>query len=136
MCCKSGDDAFWRGIEQEFDCLWKAAKSHLPNSIRVPRLLGLVTSAETGVVIGILEEYIPTGVLSNLRELEDEGVEASMERRAKWGAQVRETVNLLHELNVVWGDGKLHNVLIHKETDDAWAIDFGGSYTRDGLMRS
>jgi serine/threonine protein kinase len=129
MCCKSGDEAFWQGIEREFNCLCKVARSHLANSIRVPRLLGLVTSAETGMIIGILEEYILTGVLSDLRELEDEGMEASTERRKKWGAQVRETVDLLHEIGVIWGDGKPHNVLIHKETDDAWVIDFGGSYT-------
>lgn len=126
MCCKSGDDAFWQGIEREFDCLSKVARSQLANSIRVPRLLGLVTSAETGLIIGILEEYIPTGVLSGLRMLGDDGIEASTERRNKWGAQVRETVGLLHEIGVIWGDGKPHNVLIHKETDDAWVIDFGG----------
>ncbi|RDL33118.1 uncharacterized protein BP5553_08557 [Venustampulla echinocandica] len=81
------------------------------------------------MIIGILEEYIPTGVLSDLRGLEDGDVEASTERRKKWGAQVRETVDLLHEIGVIWGDGKPHNVLIHKETDDAWVINFGGSYT-------
>lgn len=103
MCCKSGGDAFWQGIEREFDCLRRVARSPLANSIRVPRLLGLVTSAETGMIIGILEECIPTGVPSDLRELLDEDMEASTERRTKWGAQVRETVNLLHEIKVVWG---------------------------------
>ena len=43
---------------------------------------------------------------------------------------MRETVKLLHEVGVVWGDGKSHNVLIHGETDDAWVVDFGGSFTR------
>ena len=133
MCCKSGDGAFWHSIEREFDCLRKVARSHLANSIRVPRLLGLVTSAETGMIIGILEEYIPTGTLSNLRELQYEGMKASTERRKMWGAQVRETVDLLHDIGVIWGDGKPHNVLIHKETDDAWVIDFGGGYT-DGWV--
>ncbi|KAI1394528.1 hypothetical protein F4819DRAFT_481247 [Hypoxylon fuscum] len=129
MCCKSGDDVFWQGIEREFDCLRKVARSHLVNSIRVPRLFGLITSAETGVIIGILEEYIPTGTLSDLGELRDEGMEASAGRIKKWGAEVRETVDLLHEIGVVWGDGKPHNVLIHGDTDEAWLIDFGGSYT-------
>ncbi|KAK0099616.1 hypothetical protein ONS96_008116 [Cadophora gregata f. sp. sojae] len=129
MCCKSGDDASWRTMEREFNCLRKVARSHLADSIRVPRLLGLVTSAETGLFIGILEEHIPTGVLSDLRALKNEDVEASTDRRKKWGAQVRETIDQLHEIGVVWGDGKPHNVLIHRETDDAWVIDFGGSYT-------
>ncbi|KAI8947835.1 hypothetical protein F4801DRAFT_492007 [Xylaria longipes] len=44
MCCKSGDD----------DCLRKVARSHLARSIRVPRLRGLVTSVEMGVIIGVL----------------------------------------------------------------------------------
>jgi hypothetical protein len=129
MCCKAGDEAFSRGIEREFDCLCKVARSEIVNSIRVPRLLGLVTSAETGLIIGILEEYLPTGELSDLRLLEDEGIEASPERRQKWGAQIWETVDLLHKIGVIWGDGKPDNVLIHEVTDDAWVIDFGGSYT-------
>jgi hypothetical protein len=44
-----------------------------------------VISAETGMIIGILEEYIPTGVLSQLWQLEEEGIEALTERRKKWG---------------------------------------------------
>jgi RIO-like serine/threonine protein kinase len=81
------------------------------------------------MIIGILEEYIPTGVLSQLWQLEEEGIEALTERRKKWGAQVREMVDLLYKIGVIWGDGKPHNVLIHEVTDDAWVIDFGGSYT-------
>ncbi|KAI1745455.1 hypothetical protein F4680DRAFT_103804 [Xylaria scruposa] len=133
MCCKSGDDAYWESIEREFDCLRKVARSHLAKSIRVPKLLGLVTSAETGEIIGVLEEYIPKGTIPDLVELRKEGVEASTERIQKWGAQVRETINLLHQIGVVWGDGKPHNILIHGETDDAWIIDFGGGYS-DGWV--
>jgi hypothetical protein len=47
-----------------------------------------VTSAETGNTIGLLEEYIPEGDLSNLRQLDDEDmdhVEVSTERRKKMG---------------------------------------------------
>jgi serine/threonine protein kinase len=131
MCCKSSDEVFWQAMEREFDCLRKVARSHLANLIRVPRLLGLITSAETGVVVGILEEYIPTGTLSDLGELREK--EVSPERIKKWAAQIRETVTLLHEIGVVWGDGKPHNILIHEETDEAWLIDFGGSYT-DGWV--
>jgi serine/threonine protein kinase len=129
MCCKAGEEAFSHGIEREFDCLRKVARSELVDSIRVPRLLGLVTSAETGMVIGILEEYVPTGELCDLRLLEDEDIEASPERRQKWAAQIRETVDLLHKIGGIWGYGKPDNVLIHEVTDDAWVIDFGGSYT-------
>ncbi|KAI1390986.1 uncharacterized protein F4822DRAFT_168815 [Hypoxylon trugodes] len=146
MCCKSGEEAFFKGIEREFDCLRTVARSHLADSIRVPKLLGLVTLAETEEIIGILEEYIPTGnpyTLGHLEDkegsqdgaedegMEDKEIEASTERRKKWGAQVRETVDSLHEIGVIWGDGKPHNVLIHQETDDAWVVDFGGGYTRN-----
>ncbi|KAI0839000.1 hypothetical protein F5Y06DRAFT_37233 [Hypoxylon sp. FL0890] len=151
MCCKSGKEAFFKGLEREFDCLRTVARSHLADLIRVPKLLGLVTSAETGEIIGILEEYIPTGnpyTLGSLgdkegsedgaehegmedEEVEVEIIEASTERRKKWGSQVRETVDLLHEIGVIWGDGKPDNVLIHKKTDDAWVVDFGGGYTYD-----
>lgn len=81
------------------------------------------------MIIGILEEYIPTGMLSQLRQLENGDMEASTERKKKWGAQVRETVDLLHKIGVIRGDGKPHNVLIHEVTGDVWLIDFGGSYT-------
>ena len=144
MCCKSGDDWFFQAMEREFDCLRKVAISDLKESIRVPRLFGLVTSAETGKTIGILEEYIPTGdiptgELSNLRQLDDEDmdhVEVSSERRKKWGAQIRETVDSLHDIGVIWGDGKPDNVLIHDKTDDAWVINFGGGYTRGWWTRN
>jgi serine/threonine protein kinase len=81
------------------------------------------------MVLGILEEYVPTGELCDLRLLEHEDIEASPERRQKWAAQIRETVDLLHKIGVIWGDGKPDNALIHEVTDDAWVIDFGDSYT-------
>lgn len=51
------------------------------------------------------------------------------ERRGKWARQIRQTVDQLHEIGVVWGDGKTENVLVDSETDDAWLIDFGGGFT-------
>lgn len=68
--------------------------------------------------------------MTDLRCLEDGGVEASEERKKKWAAQIRETVERLHEIGVIWGDGKPHNVLVHEETGDVWIIDFGGGYTQ------
>lgn len=43
--------------------------------------------------------------------------------------EIQETVELLHEIGVIWGDGKAANVLIHRDTDDAWIVDFGGGWT-------
>jgi hypothetical protein len=88
MCCKSEDDWQFQAMEREFDCLRKVASSDLKDSIRVPPLLGLVTSAETGKIIGLLEEYIPEGDLSNLRQLDDEDmdyVKVSTEREKNGG---------------------------------------------------
>lgn len=38
-------------------------------------------------------------------------------------------MDLLYEIDIIWGDGKASNVLLHRETDDAWVIDFGGGWT-------
>lgn len=119
-------------MEREFNCLCKVAKSDLVDSSRVPRLLCLVTSAESGKFIGLLEEDIPMGELSNLRQLGDEAMEASIERRKEW---IRETVDLLHNIGVIWGDGKPHNGLVHEVLNDAWVIDFGGGYTEGWVDR-
>ena len=132
-CCKTGEPFNQEAVEREFDCLWKIARSQHALSIRVPKLTGLVTSADNGQTIGILEEYIPTDLkdLPTLREVDTAIVAYS--RRKKWASQIQEMVDLLHNIGVVWGDGKPHNVLIHRDTDDAWLIDFGGSWT-DGWV--
>lgn len=124
-CCKSGEPFNREAVEREFDCFRKIARSQHALSIRIPKLTGLVTSADNGPTIGILEEYIPTDLkdLPTLREVDASIVAHS--RRKKWASQIREMVDLLHEIGVVWGDGTPHNVLIHRDTDDAWLIDFG-----------
>ncbi|APA13366.1 hypothetical protein SS1G_08047 [Sclerotinia sclerotiorum 1980 UF-70] len=134
MCCKSGHDSFdWPSVKRELDCLQKIAHSKYASTIRAPKLLGLVTSADNGQIIGILEEYLPTDLekLPTLGEVDISVVADS--RRKKWASQIREMVDLLHEIGVVWGDGKPHNVLVHRDTDDAWLIDFGGGWT-DGWV--
>jgi tRNA A-37 threonylcarbamoyl transferase component Bud32 len=54
--------------------------------------------------------------------------EVVKERRQKWITQIRETVDELHKIGVIWGDGKPSNVIIDVQ-DDAWLIDFGGGWT-------
>lgn len=46
----------------------------------------------------------------------------------RWARQIKVTLKWLHECGIIWGDVKAQNVLIDKE-DNAWIIDFGGSYT-------
>src|SRR5262249_17783499 len=52
----------------------------------------------------------------------------SAERRQKWASQIREAVDQLHGVGVIWGDGKGSNVIVD-EKDNAWLIDFGGGFT-------
>jgi serine/threonine-protein kinase RIO1 len=101
----------------------------------VPKLAGLVKSPDNGEIFGILEEFIPTDleVLHTLRDVDPSTVAKT--QRKKWASQVQEMVSLLHEIGVVWGDGKPHNVLVHKDTHDAWLIDFGGSWTHGWVDR-
>jgi serine/threonine protein kinase len=118
-------------IEREFECLQTIARSELASSIRVPKLAGLVEIAETRKLVGILEAYIPHHP-ENPSILQDLEISTTSElRRKKWTAQIRETVDQLHGIGVVWGGGKPHNVLINSDTDDAWLIDFGRGSTDD-----
>lgn len=133
MCFKKVGYDYFKMLEREYGFLSKIADSPRASSFRIPKLTGLVTSSDGGRVIGILEEYIPHGLgnLSTLRDVDTAVV--SLERRKKWAFQIQITVDLLHEIGLIWGDGKPRNVLIHEETDDAWLIDFGGGWT-DGWV--
>ncbi|EWG38577.1 hypothetical protein FVEG_14920 [Fusarium verticillioides 7600] len=123
----AGQDA----AQRELDCLWKILIPPHEAAIRLPKLLGLISSPANGNTIGFLEDYIPVSEaweLSTLGRIDN--VSTTDESRGKkWTSQVRGTVDLLHEIGIIWGDGKVSNVLIHRETDDAWVINFGGGWT-------
>jgi len=59
--------------------------------------------------------------LSNIESL-------SGDQYARWIAEIRDTIMYLHFNELVWGDAKLGNVLIH-EDDRVVLIDFGGGHT-------
>lgn len=48
--------------------------------------------------------------------------------RRRWASQIDGSIKKLHQESIIWGDVKAENVPIDKN-DDAWVIDFGGSYT-------
>lgn len=48
--------------------------------------------------------------------------------RRRWADQITYSLGKLHERGVIWGDAKADNILID-ENDEAWIINFGGSYT-------
>ena len=133
MCSKVAHDSDVNSMQRELDCLAKitAHTAQHTASINIPKLLGLIETPGDAKVIGILEEIIPQpeGVeLSTLGRIEDV-LTIPTERRKAWAAQIRKTVDWLHSIGVIWGDGKADNVLIHSNTDEAWLIDFGGGAT-------
>jgi len=133
MCCKTGTTQSSKAIQREHDCLRQITLSKIAAFIPAPKLLGLVID-DDGVVIGILEEFIPNkGRLSDVVKNE---ATVSEERRAKWVKQIRKAVALLHEIDVVWGDGKAENALVGSESDDCFLVDFGGSYTDGWVNRT
>ncbi|KAH8817429.1 hypothetical protein F5884DRAFT_874470 [Xylogone sp. PMI_703] len=116
-------------LKRELDGLQRIKNASQSDStpIRVPELLGYVKHAENGQIIGLLRRWIPSG-LRDLRNSDAFGI--SKERRQKWADQICQTVNQLHRIGVVWGDGKISNVVISDDDDDdAWLIDFGGGWT-------
>lgn len=131
-CCKIAAGRTAEVVERALICLKTISDAGLTCSIRVPKLLGLVR-AESDTVIGLLEEYIRDNPeASSLRKVDMNAV--AKPRRAKYVSQVRETISKLHNVGVVWGDGKPENVLIDVN-DDAWVIDFGGSWTRGWVVQ-
>ena len=75
-------------------------------------------------IFGVLFKWI------NKKEELSKGLakESSALLKQRWAGQISRLVGHLHERGIIWGDVKAENVLIDKN-DDAWIIDFGGSYT-------
>lgn len=132
MCCKIGTMTAHAAVQREYECLQKIAMAEDASSIRVPRIVGFVVDDDENT-IGILEEFIPHEY--TLGKVKGGVAAVPHEQRKKWAEQIRRTVEQLHEVGVVWGDGKPANVLVHAETHDCWLIDFGGSWT-DGRETS
>ncbi|KAF7858845.1 hypothetical protein EAF04_008887 [Stromatinia cepivora] len=96
--------------------------------IRVPSLQGYVRHADSGAIIGLLRDFILSGVYGGtLRDVNVSAVPKGL--RLKWANQIRETVDELHEAGVVWGDGKASNI-ITDQSDNAWLIDFAGGWSK------
>ncbi|RSL51402.1 hypothetical protein CEP53_008460 [Fusarium sp. AF-6] len=132
MCAKVGTDLPIESMQRELDTLLKIRASQHADTIRVPKILGLVKNPVDGNIVGFLSQYIPPPdvlFLVSLGDVRASSVAAA--RRKKWATQVRETVEMLHEIGVAWGDGEPSNVLIHNDTDDAWVIDFDGGWMDD-----
>ncbi|KAI1453896.1 hypothetical protein F4805DRAFT_352899 [Annulohypoxylon moriforme] len=132
MLCKAwGKGLLDSDLEQELASLQKMRRAflHTHTSIRVPQILGYVKHPEAECTIGFLREWVPGDSLRNI------DIPTTLERRRrKWASQICETVNQLHEVGVIWGDGKASNVIIDEE-DSAWLIDFGGGFTEGWVSK-
>lgn len=103
--------------------------ARLDPTLRISRLLGIVRNND--LIVGILLTYIDCEN-KTLFCAAKPGLEASL--RQKWAKQIEDTVAYLHRSGIAWGDVKPDNVLIDKN-QDAWLIDFGGSYTEGWVPR-
>ncbi|UPL00835.1 hypothetical protein LCI18_011769 [Fusarium solani-melongenae] len=88
-------------------------------SIRVPQLLGCIHDKDTKKILGFVRQWVPGW---NLFEIDLSATSA--ETKQKWASQIRETVQLLHELGIAWADPNPFYVIID-ERDDAWLIEVG-----------
>ncbi|KAI1029410.1 hypothetical protein LB504_010697 [Fusarium proliferatum] len=126
MFCKSRGRVgglFGTSEARELKCLGEMLKVFPPKAIKVPQLLGYIHHKDTQQILGFLRQWVPG------RSLSDVVAAATAEKRQKWACQIRQSIELLHQNGLVWGDAKPSNIIID-EQDNAWLIDFGGGYTR------
>ncbi|RAH78863.1 hypothetical protein BO86DRAFT_319772 [Aspergillus japonicus CBS 114.51] len=93
------------------------------DDLRVPRVCGVVMGDRKGSYLGLLISYVENaGTLESLV-----GPEMPLDYRRDFLVQLTETLDLLHELGLTWGDARPSNVLIDPN-DGAWVVDFGGAH--------
>ncbi|KAI0194218.1 hypothetical protein F4808DRAFT_441388 [Astrocystis sublimbata] len=126
MLCKAQSQGLCGSdLRRELDSMQKIRHACLQGHgpIRVPALLGYVTHPEAGCIIGFLREWVLGSLLRNVSIST-----TPEEQRQMWAKQISDTLQQLHGIDVIWGDGKSSNVIIDEE-DAAWLIDFGGGFT-------
>lgn len=90
----------------------------------IERTYRLDTFRTKTAVAGMLFPWI--NKKSVLSQAKADQVSGSLRRR--WAEQISYTLKQLHDRGIIWGDTKADNILID-ENDDAWIVDFGGSFT-------
>ncbi|POS74261.1 hypothetical protein DHEL01_v207339 [Diaporthe helianthi] len=128
MFCKARQDGLRDySLKREIDCLHKISQAFRGSKVPIPKLLGYVRHPRSGAILGLLREWIPSKY--NLRDLELAGFpDFPKEIRQKAGRQIKEAVEMLHRVGVIWGDAKPSNVVIDLN-NDAWLVDFGGGWS-------
>lgn len=126
LLCKASPGGLRRAdLKRELDCLRKVRAADLHP--RVPRLHGYIVHPSRNRPLGFLRDWVRGCSLS---DMDFPSIPES--RRQRWGSQICETVDQLHEIGVAWGDSTGGDVIIDTE-DDAWLIDLGGD-RRDGWV--
>lgn len=127
VLCKARHDGLRDyNLKREIDCLQKISHEFL-DRVPIPRLLGYVKHPRSGAILGFLREWVPSK--DDLKDLKGAGFPNFLkEIRQKVGRQIKETVEILHEIEFIWGDAKPSNVVIDLN-NDAWLIDFGGGWS-------
>jgi hypothetical protein len=111
-------------LDNELEAHLRVCKSTLAHDARVPRLRGIVAGVD-GRIAGILLTYIDHRDENDGLLIEDRLLHTPIPLRQRWARQIQETIEHLHDADIVWGDAKADNVMIDK-SNDAWLIDFGG----------
>ncbi|KAL2202575.1 hypothetical protein CC79DRAFT_1372743 [Sarocladium strictum] len=118
---RPGDEGF---LLNELDAYGKIRDAPLSSTLRISRLLALVRD-EDSRLFGLLLSYIDCQ-RKTLSCAAKSGTDPLVRR--KWAEQIASAVAELHQNSIIWGDVKPDNTLID-QNNDAWLIDFGGSYT-------
>lgn len=108
---------------RELDTLLQIRHHDPKRELRVSRLVGLVEWEDEPSVAGLLVQH-PL----DEKTLDWAMKDASKTDRARWAQQIRQTVERLHQLDIVWGSARPENVLIDVE-GEAWVTDFSGGWS-------
>ncbi|KAH8759449.1 hypothetical protein F5883DRAFT_144582 [Diaporthe sp. PMI_573] len=131
--CKAGREGLKaEGLELEIELLQKILRDtpsleggQSSSNCQVPRLKGFIEHPENGVIVGFLQEWVPSNY--SLQDLASVGIDKLVVPRTlreNWARQIKRTIRTLHAIGVAWGDAEPSNVLIDLD-GDAWIVDFG-----------
>jgi hypothetical protein len=110
----------------ELDTYKQIRDAPLDANLQIPRLHGIVRD-DNGTSYGFLLTYIDCGRRTLFCAASKARGDAQLVRQ--WSAQIDEILGQLHKAEIAWGDAKPDNILIDRNTESIWLIDFGGSYT-------
>ncbi|GAM87466.1 hypothetical protein ANO11243_054910 [Dothideomycetidae sp. 11243] len=111
------DEQFLR----ETNILLKIFELGLARKIRTSNIAALVYTDDRTNIIGVLIEW------NDARQIGDMMKTATHDDLARWKTQVLQSVEKLHQNEIVWGDVNLGNILIDADSN-AWVVDYGGLY--------